>query len=66
MKEKLFFFAILEAIAHKKAGRHDEACAWMAESCRLIGCFDIVNVRGLELRRDFHTGPDDMGMEAHF
>ncbi len=62
----LFLFAIAQAMTHKIAGNGDEASAWMAEACRLVGCSDIVNVRGRELRRDFHAGPRDVVMEAHF
>jgi hypothetical protein len=38
-------------------GKPDHASAWAAELCRLLGCEDIINTRGRELRRDFHAGP---------
>ncbi len=68
LDSQLFAFAISKVIAYKERGRlyDDEASAWMAEACRLVGCSDIVNVRGGELRRDYHAGPRDVAWEAHF
>jgi type IV secretory pathway VirB9-like protein len=43
----------------KAAGQSDAASAWAAELVRLLGCHDIINTRGRELRRDFHAGPRD-------
>ena len=63
---ELFSSAIANAVTHKTEGRDAEASAWMVEACRLIGCSDIINVRGRELRRDYHAGPRDAVLEAHF
>jgi type IV secretion system protein VirB9 len=49
--------ALFQALFFKNNGKPDHASAWAAELCRLIGCADIVNPRGQELRRDFHAGP---------
>lgn len=48
-------FALAKAEDYKNCGNHDEASAWAAEVVALLQCDDILNPRGLELRRDFHT-----------
>ncbi len=63
---RLLFGAIGAALDLSMEGKKDEASAWMAEACRLIGCSGIVNVHGRELRLDYHAGPRNVVMEAYF
>ena len=57
--------ALTQAFDHKAAGRHDQASAWAAELCRLLQCTDVINIRGRELRRDYHVGPQDVIFGVH-